>query len=72
MENIINVGLVRDYIKKYNLSVKEFCKKCKICARTFYKIIKQRGKIRTITIFKFANAMNLYIGDILIKNKHWP
>lgn len=44
MENIINVGLVRDYIKKYNLSVKEFCKNAKFAHGHTIKLLNSGGK----------------------------
>lgn len=61
MKNInINTNLISCYLKENNLSVKEFCKLCKISISTYYNIINGKNFFLS-ALFKMAKVLNVHI-----------
>lgn len=58
MEEIVNAQLILNYIKDNNLTKKEFCKRCKVKASTFYNIINCKNFNMT-NLIKIAKTMNV-------------
>ncbi len=56
--NSINTKIIESYIKDNNLTKIEFCRQCKICTSTFYRIINGKD-FRLNALFKIAKIMNL-------------
>lgn len=65
MKLIIKTELIKNYITTNNLTVKEFCEKCKISQNTYYRIVKGYTKIRISTLYRILVQTNLFCEDIL-------
>ncbi|MCI8596421.1 MAG: helix-turn-helix transcriptional regulator [Clostridia bacterium] len=59
----INVELIKQYIKENKLSVKEFCKQCKVSVSTYYKIINGKN-FDLIYLYRIAKRLHLSIHEI--------
>ena len=58
MNERVNFDILTKYISDNHLTVKEFCKHCKISMSTYYKI-KQGKDFRLIALFKIARVMKM-------------
>ena len=62
-----NIDLIENYIKKHNLSKKEFCRLCGISCFVLQKIFKQQNNINIIALFKIAKVLGIKISEIFKK-----
>lgn len=61
---IINVKLIKKYIKENNLTIKKFCKKCEISYYTYLKMMKNTlTKFRPV--YNVAVVMRVSMNDLL-------
>ena len=67
-KSIINVDLIKKYIKTNNLTLNKFCKHCGVKYWTLKKILDNKINISFNDIAKIAFFMNLEIKDIFINN----
>ncbi len=65
--DLINVGLISEYMSKNNLTKKEFCKKCGISLYLLNKIFNQQENANIVALFKIARIMNLPICEFFRK-----
>ena len=65
MQVMIDVDILKNFMKENKMSKCEFCKKCKISTLTFQKILNKSQSIRFNTIFKIARSMNIKTNDFL-------
>ena len=62
----IKSELIDNYRKENNLTVAQFCKKCKISKNTYYNLMKsQVNDMRLETLRKIAEITKLRCDDIL-------
>lgn len=66
MKIALKTELITDYIKRNNLTIKEFCKRCKISTNTYYRIMSGETRIRIIAIYNILTEMNVLSEDIII------
>ncbi len=59
----INAGLIKEYIKANKLTVKEFCKQCKISVNTYYKIINGKN-CDLVMLYRITKKLGIFIHDI--------
>ena len=65
---IFNTLIVKDYIKSNKLSIKEFCKRCKISNYAYYQFMNNDLKISVPKVFRIAYTLNIEVKD-LFKNE---
>ncbi len=65
--DLINVGLISEYMSANNLTKKEFCKKCGISLYLLNKIFNQQENANIVALFKIARTMNLPICEFFRK-----
>lgn len=65
MELTIKTELITDYIKQNHLTIKEFCKKCKMSPNTYYRIMKGATNINIRIIYNIAVEMNILCKDLI-------
>ena len=53
MNERVNFDIITKYINDNHLTVKEFCKQCKISVTTYYKI-KHGDEFSLVSLFKIA------------------
>lgn len=61
----IKTELITNYIKLNNLTIKEFCKRCQISQKTYYRIMHGETNIRISSMYKILVQTNLLCKDIL-------
>ncbi|MBQ7579090.1 MAG: hypothetical protein IJT25_00965 [Clostridia bacterium] len=66
MNKIVNIKLIEHYIEEKKLNKTSFCKKCKVSACTFNKIIKNETNFRINALFKIAREMEINVFDLFI------
>lgn len=54
-----------NYMRENNLSVKEFCKLCKIDVRVYNKIMNNKTNIRIKSLVKIARALNVKVSQFI-------
>ncbi|MDE7328870.1 MAG: helix-turn-helix domain-containing protein [Clostridia bacterium] len=54
----LNERIILNYIKENNLTIQEFCQRCKISKSTYYKIMN-RENIRLLSFIKIASIIKL-------------
>lgn len=64
----IDTGFLENYLKDNKLSKTAFCKKCKISAKTFEKIISGQTNFRLVAIFRIAHALDIDFRVLFKKN----
>lgn len=62
--DIIKTDLFKKFMKENNLTVKKFCKLCKISQSTLYKIFKGENFI-IVALFKIARVMHLEVYQLV-------
>lgn len=60
-----NTGLVMNYMKKNNLTIKEFCKICKISYANYLKFMKNDFSLLIEELFKILDVLNIRLIDII-------
>lgn len=66
MKLTIKTELITNYIQQNNLTIKEFCKQCKISHNTYRKIMNGETNIRISTMYKILVKIKILCDDILI------
>ena len=61
---IYNTDKVEKYMKKNNLSKKQFCKLCNICVNSFEKFMKLDLTLNVKILFKIADYMNINLREL--------
>ncbi len=64
----INTDAIEAYIKNNNLTVKKFCKKCKISPYIFNKMMSQdinNCKIKINAIYKISITLKIKFNDLI-------
>lgn len=59
MEKFVNVNIIKNYMKKNNLTQAKFCKKCNIGATTLRTIFASPSTCKIRTIMKIAKAIDI-------------
>lgn len=54
----VNANLFSEYIQNNRLTVKEFCKQCKVSLSTYYRIIQGKD-FNLISLFRIARKINV-------------
>lgn len=63
-ESGFNTQIISDYIKKNNLTQKDFCNKCNISINTYKKIITGKN-FRLLSLYKIAKVINIPFHNFL-------
>lgn len=58
MSTKININLISEYRQTHHLTVKEFCKQCKVSLSTYYRIIRG-SDFNLIFLFRIAKIINV-------------
>lgn len=58
MDNPFDTDMIISYLKENDLSVRQFCRLCKICPSTYKKIMTE-GNCKISAVFKISKAMNI-------------
>lgn len=64
MKTVININLIKDYIKDNNLTNPEFCKLCKISALTFERIMKDDLEVDLTAIFRISRILDVRLCEM--------
>lgn len=67
MEEIFNSKAIKNYMKKYQLTKKEFCRLCDISAYVFDKMMNKGVIISCRTYIKIAQATKLKFAELYRK-----
>ncbi len=60
MHKPLNTDIIKKYLDDNGLSIKEFCRQCKISTSSFYRIMQDKN-FRIISLFKIAKKLNIPI-----------
>ena len=60
----INTKIFEDYMKENNLTITQFCKKCKISLNFYSKMLFNDGAIDLVSLFKISKATNINVSDM--------
>ena len=58
---MIDVDIIKAYMKKHSISRSEFCKQCKISVFVLNKLLCGKTNIRIAAIFKIAKVMGVKV-----------
>lgn len=66
MELTIKTELIANYIKQNKLTIKEFCKRCKISQETYYRIMNGCTNIRSSTLYRILVETDILCDDLVV------
>lgn len=58
--------IIYNYRKENGLTVEQFCKKCGITQKSYYKIMRNELHIRIATYVKILNVLRAYGENMLV------
>ena len=64
MNKYYRTDLIKQFRKENKLTIKRFCRMCKISSYTYYKIINQELDCKITNLFRVAQAMNLSMSEL--------
>ena len=59
MKNVVNVEIIENSMKENNLTIEEFCRKCKINVTDLEKIMTNDLSLELDVILKIAKAVGI-------------
>lgn len=62
----IRTEIIDNYRKENRLTVEQFCKKCGITQKSYYKIMRNELNIHIATYVKLLNELRVYSEDMLV------
>lgn len=65
MDIIIKTDIIREFMKKNNLTKKQFCKECDISICSLNNVLKQNTKISSLVFIKMAIRMKIRLDDFV-------
>ena len=65
MKIYFNVEIIDNYLKSNNLTKKHFCYLCDISYTALKNIYLGKSKMRTTTIIKIINVLNVRLADFV-------
>lgn len=61
--------IITNYRKENNLTIKQFCRKCKISAAVYYKIMHNQLNVRASAVVRVAKELNVRLDDLIYRLK---
>ena len=66
---VFKLTLIEDYMKMYNISKRQFAKRCDVPYVVIEKIFKQQGNFKHDYIFNLANVLNVTVSELFMTNE---
>lgn len=61
----VKTEVIENYRKENRLTVEQFCKKCGISQKSYYKFVNGQLHIRITVLLKILHAMNIKYSDLI-------
>ncbi len=65
MEKVVKSEIIKNYIKNYNLTIKQFCEQCKISEATLSKLLKGEPDYKISTLHKVCKIIECKIWELI-------
>ena len=65
MEGVVKIEVIRDFMKKKNLSEQEFADRCRLSLKELQKVLDGRSLFEPICLLKIAHAMGVEFAGLV-------